>query len=93
MALMTYHTTEARAMLGEFLDYWKIPHEDGSIEVEEYEPPTAESVDEAVAALRDRFPPREIAVYLATAGLLMGGTIPQWREATWPAVNRLAPDL
>lgn len=93
MALMTYHTTEAKTMLGEFLDYWKIPHEEGSIEVEEYDPPTAEAVDSAVASLRDRFPAREIAVYLATAGLLMGGAIPQWREATWPAVNRLATDL
>ena len=31
-----------------------------------------------------------IAIYLASAGLLMAGA---WRDATWPVVDELAPAL
>lgn len=92
-ALMVYHTSDAKEMLGAFLDQWHIPHVDGSIEVDEYQPPTPEAVDQAVALLRERFPIRDIAVYLATAGLLMGVSIPEWRAATWPAADKLASEL
>lgn len=92
IALMVYHTREKRELLAAFLDYWKIPHEDGSIEVEDYNPPEDSDVASAIAEMKDRFETRDIAIYLASAGLLMGN-IPRWRESTWPAVDRLVPEL
>ena len=89
IALMLYHTGQAKELLGAFLDSWKIPHVDGSIEVEEYPIPTAAAVARSSARLKDRFPEADIALYLATAGLLMGRDEPKWREATWPEVERI----
>jgi len=86
-ALMLYHTHEQREMLGTFLDKWNVPHVNGSIEADDYTPPSAAAVREAVAALADRFDKRDVAIYLAAAGLLMAG---EWREATWPVVDELA---
>ena len=91
-ALMVFHTTTRRPMLAAFLDEWKIPHQDGSIEVDDYTPPTPDSVDGAVRKLRESFPLRDVVVYLATAGLLMG-SIPEWREATWPEVEKLRKEI
>ena len=89
IALMLYHTGHARELLAAFLDSWKIPHVDGSIEVEEYTIPTPAAVASSSASLRSRFPEADIALYLATAGLLMGREEPKWREATWPEVERI----
>ncbi len=88
-ALMHYHTHEQSALLAAFLDYWKIPHVDGSIEVDDYATP---SVDQVRAAVREinAFPPRDVAIYLATAGLLMGE---EWRASTWPVVDEMVPGL
>ena len=84
MALMLHHTRERSVMMAAFLDRWKVPHENGSIEAEDYTPPTAEAVREAVTALETEYPRGAIRLYLATAGLLMAGA---WREATWPVVD------
>jgi hypothetical protein len=89
-ALMHYHTHEQNEMLGAFLDVWKIPHVSGSIEVDDYTPPTAEQVRDAVGELRDRFDARDVAIYLASLGLLMGEP---WDAATWPMADELAPAL
>jgi hypothetical protein len=89
-ALMHYHTHEQNEMLGAFLDAWKIPHVNGSIEVDEYTPPTAEQVREAVDALRGRFDPRDVAIYLASLGLLMGEP---WDGAAWPVAEELRATL
>lgn len=89
IALMLYHTGQAKELLAAFLDSWKIPHVDGSIEVEEYSIPSAEAVASSSAKLKDRFPEADIALYLATAGLLMGREEPKWRLATWPEVERI----
>src|SRR5436190_19117923 len=87
-ALMLYHTHEQGPMLGAFLDHWGVPHKNGSIEADDYTPPAAASVREAVEKLDyDR---RDVAIYLASAGLLMTGA---WRDATWPVVDELAPAL
>ena len=86
LALMQYHTNEKRELMGAFLDRWKIPHENGSIEVDDYPRPTVEQVREAVKELEGQFDRAEIRLYLATAGLLMAE---QWREATWPVVDEL----
>jgi len=88
-ALMHYHTHEQSALLAAFLDQWKIPHVNGSIEVEDYEAPSVDQVRDAVKAV-GQFSPRDVAIYLASAGLLMGDA---WREATWPVVDELAGTL
>ena len=86
-ALMLYHTHEQRPMLAAFLDQWGVPHKDGSIEADDYTPPTAEAVRGAVAKLESQFDRIDIAIYLASAGLLMAGA---WQEATWPVADELA---
>ena len=86
-ALMLYHTHEQREMLAAFLDQWNVPHVNGSIEEDDYTPPTADAVRDAVTALRERFDQRDVAIYLAAAGLLMGDA---WSSATWPVVDELA---
>jgi hypothetical protein len=85
-ALMHYHTHEVNEMMGAFLDLWNIPHQNGSIETEEYKPPVAGQVRDAVHQLESRYDRRDIALYLASVGLLMGE---EWREATWPVVDEL----
>jgi hypothetical protein len=89
-ALMHYHTHEQNEMLGAFLDVWKIPHVNGSIEVDDYTPPSADQVRDAVGELRERFDARDVAIYLASLGLLMGEP---WEAATWPMADELAPAL
>ena len=87
-ALMVYHTHEQRAMLAAFLDQWHVPHVNGSIESDDYTPPAADAVRDAATKLD--FDRRDMAIYLASAGLLMGGA---WRDATWPVADELASAL
>jgi hypothetical protein len=89
MALMQYHTHDRSEMLAAFLDFWHVPHENGAIESDDYTPPNAEQVREAVAAL-PQFPQRDVAIYLASAGLLMAG---EWRDGTWPVADELVASL
>ena len=86
LGLMAYHTHHANEMMAAFLDRWGVPHENGSIEADDYTVPTADQVRDAVKALESEYDKRDIALYLATAGLLMTD---QWREATWPVVEEL----
>ncbi len=83
-ALMLYHTHEAKEMMSAFLDKWGVPHVNGSIEVEEYTAPNADQVRAAVRDLEGTYDKRDIALYLASAGLLMTDA---WRDATWPVVD------
>ena len=87
MALMNYHTHQQNEMMAAFLDRWQIPHNNGSIEVDEYPTPDTNAVREAVNELQGRYDKRDIALYLASAGLLMGGG---WRESVGPVVDELA---
>jgi len=84
-ALMQYHTHEANEMMAAFLDRWGVPHVNGSIETDDYTPPAVDAVRAAAQELSGRFDPRDIALYLASAGVLMGG---RWREAAFPVVER-----
>ena len=86
MALMQYHTREKNEMMAAFLDRWNIPHQNGSIEVDDYKRPTADEVREAVNALEGQYDRTDIRLYLATAGLLMAD---EWRDATWPVVDEM----
>lgn len=83
-ALMQYHTHEANEMMAAFLDRWGVPHVNGSIETDDYKPPTAVAVRSAVRELP--FDRRAVALYLASAGLLMGG---EWQSSTWPVVDEI----
>jgi hypothetical protein len=74
-------------MMAAFLDQWNVPHKDGSIEDDDYTPPTADQVREAVKALEAAYDPKDVRIYLATAGLLMADA---WRDATWPVVDEMA---
>lgn len=87
-ALVAYLSHEQSALLSAFLDQWQIPHEDGAIEDPEVAPPTPEQAREAVAALEETFDRADIALYFATAGLVMGEG---WREGLWPLVAELVP--
>ena len=86
MGLMQYHTHEQGEMMGAFLDLWNVPHVNGSIEVDDYQPPTAEQVRAAVKELEARHDRRDVVLYLGSVGLLMSE---QWREATWPVVDEM----
>lgn len=84
--LLQYHTHSANEMMAAFLDRWGVPHTNGSIEGDDYKSPTAEQVKSAVSELESSYDRRDIALYLASAGLLMGD---EWREATWPVVDEM----
>lgn len=86
MALMQYHTHEQNEMMKAFLDLWQVPNENGSIEVDDYQVPSADQVRDAVRQLEGRYDRRDVALYLATAGLLMGQ---EWRASAWPVVDEL----
>ncbi len=87
MALMLYHTHEKNQMLGAFLDQWGVPHDNGSIETDEYTTPSTDQVRAAVTSLEGQYGKEDVLVYLATAGLLMADG---WRDATWPVVDELS---
>ncbi len=89
-ALLQYHTHHANEMMAAFLDRWNVPHQNGSIEGDEYTPPTADQVRDAAIELARTYEYRDIAIYLASAGLLMGGA---WREAAWPVVEEITSSM
>jgi hypothetical protein len=93
IALMTYHTAAARDLMIAFLDRWRVPHENGVIEADDYAVPDRRAVEAAVEELQATWPLRQILLYLASAGLLMGDALPAWREATWPVVDAHAAEL
>ena len=84
MALMQYHTSQKNEMMAAFLDRWNVPHQNGSIESDDYKVPTADQVRDAARELP--FDPADVKIYLATAGLLMAD---EWRDATWPVVDEI----
>ncbi|MGH9200513.1 MAG: hypothetical protein ACRD2A_04665 [Vicinamibacterales bacterium] len=84
IALMQYHTHEANTMMAAFLDQWHVPH--GSIEADDYTPPTADQVRDAVRELEGKYEKRDVTLSLASAGLLMGGA---WEEGTWVVVGEM----
>jgi hypothetical protein len=85
-ALLQYHTHEANEMMAAFLDRWGVPHVNGSIESDDVTPPTVAAVRDAAKEFAGRFEPLDIALYLASAGLLMGGA---WSEAMLPVVEEM----
>lgn len=90
VGLMAYHTHEQNALMAAYLDQWKVPHENGSIESDDYTPPNADQVREAIRAFEGQHDRRDVALYLAAAGLLMSD---EWAGATWPVVDEILPTL
>jgi hypothetical protein len=88
IGLLQYHTHHATRMMAAFLDQWGVPHVDGSIESDEYTTPDPTQVRAAVKALEGQFERKDMLLYLATAGALMGD---DWRAATWPVVDEMVP--
>jgi len=65
-ALIAYHLTSERAMMGAFLDALGIAHENGLITSEEVPTPAPETVAAAATILAGKFPPDAVALYLNT---------------------------
>lgn len=85
-ALMQYHTHDRKELMAALLDRWNIPHENGSIEGDDYPRPGPEQVRSAVRETESQFDRHDIVLYLASAGLLMDEA---WRQATWPVVDEM----
>lgn len=88
-ALAVFHVTERGELMSACLDAWGVPHEAGIVESEEYPFPEPEVLGATIPSLAEQHPARDLALYLATAGLVMGHDDPRWRAATWPAVDVL----
>jgi hypothetical protein len=73
-ALISYHFTAKRDLMGAFLDAVKIPHENGLISAESVDPPSREALVEAVRAVRAAFSRAEADLYLRTLTALDGDT-------------------
>jgi hypothetical protein len=86
IGLMAYHTHEQNALMAAYLDHWKVPHENGSIDSDDYTPPNADQIRDAVRALDGQHDRRDVILYLAAAGLLMSD---EWAAGAWPVVDEL----
>lgn len=64
-ALVVYHLSEQREMMGAFLDALGIAHENGLIQDDEAKP-DPEKLAPAVAALQAKYPAEDVALYLDT---------------------------
>ena len=87
LALLAWHTARERDLMAAFLDRWGVPHEGGLIEAEDYEIPSGDEVARSAEELEPQFSRSRILLYLASIGLLMGESRPEWRDATWPVVD------
>jgi hypothetical protein len=63
--LVVYHLGEQRAMMGAFLDALGLKHDNGLIEDDDAKP-DPEKVPAAVAAIAEKFPAEDVALYLTT---------------------------
>ncbi len=64
-ALVIYHLTEQRPMMGAFLDALGIAHENGLIQ-EDTVKPDPDKIAPATETLRQQFPADDVALYLET---------------------------
>ncbi len=64
-ALIIYHLTEQRPMMGTFLDALGIPHEDGIIQQDDVKP-DAEKIGPAAEQISKDFAPADVSLYLNT---------------------------
>lgn len=64
-ALVLYHLSGQREMMGTFLDVLELKHDDGLIEDDEAKPDT-DKVAPAVAAIAEKYPADDVSLYLTT---------------------------
>ncbi|MGH9236672.1 MAG: hypothetical protein ACRD3G_01425 [Vicinamibacterales bacterium] len=64
--LVTYHLAHQRPMMAAFLDALGIAHEEGLINDEEMEAPSAERLEHAAKTLGAAYPAEDVALYLTT---------------------------
>ncbi len=73
-ALIAYHFTNQRPLMGSFLDALGIAHEDGLITAEEVPAPDRDRLASAVAAVKLSFDANDVQLYLRTLAALDGET-------------------
>jgi hypothetical protein len=77
-ALIAYHFSAKRPLMGAFLDALGIAHEDGLIKEESVPAPAKEKLAAAIATVRGSFPAEDVDLYVRTLAALDGET---WAEA------------
>lgn len=73
-ALISYHFTHKRELMGAFLDALGIAHEQGLIGEDSVPPPTREKLVTAIGRVRGAFPATDVDLYLRTLATLDGDT-------------------
>ena len=64
--LVAYHLAQQRPMMRAFLDALGIKHEDGLIEDEDVQAPSAEALKNAARTLAASYPAEDVSLYLST---------------------------
>jgi hypothetical protein len=64
--LVAYHLKHQRPMMGSFLDALGITHNEGLIDEEQVQTPSADRLGEAARSLGASYPPEDVALYLST---------------------------
>jgi hypothetical protein len=77
-ALIAYHFSARRDLMGAFLDALGIAHESGLIKEESVPPPPREQLTAAITTIRGTFPAPDVDLYVRTLAALDGET---WAEA------------
>ncbi|MFB3852416.1 MAG: hypothetical protein ACE148_01185 [Vicinamibacterales bacterium] len=75
-ALVSFHLEHRRAMMGAFLDWLGISHENGLINEEDLKAPDPVKLEEASAKLRAEYPKEDVELYFTT---LMAQDADTWR--------------
>ena len=80
-ALVAYHFSHQRPLMGAFLDALGITHEDGVITSDDVPPPDGDRLEAAVAAVKSSYDPADVDLYLKTLAAL--------DEVTWANLDRV----
>lgn len=73
-ALIAYHFSHQRPLMGAFLDALGIPHEEGLITVEDVSPPDESRLATAIRSVKETYDAGDVDLYLRTLAVLDGGT-------------------
>ena len=78
-ALISYHFTVKRDLMGAFLDALEIKHENGVINEESVPPPSRDRIAAAITTVKGSFPAEDVDLYLKTLAAI--------DEDTWAEVE------
>ena len=79
--LVAYHLAHQRPMMAAFLDALGIAHDEGLINDENVEAPSAERLEQAARTLAEAFPADDVALYLSTL---------MWQDPdTWGGLDKV----